>query len=503
MGEFTIRDLAADLRLGLCLRAPDGGDESRVESAHTSDLPHPARYVLPGELVLTNGLWLDEVAPEEWISEVKEAGAVGIGFGLSSEHPAVPERVVAACAASGLPLIEVPEDLSFSLVSEHVHERTTGGATAGLRRQVLRTRRLVERLASGGGHESLLELLGAETGLAASFVGPGGRIIAAAGVEPEPETARLASLAALRRELPCTIADRVSAFGVPTLFPVSTLVVQAPMRDIPDEARLLVEQIAAYGAFEDGRSRALEDARRTMAEEFVALVLADLVGETAFETRVRSLRLDPARPLAPIASDIPIELLHYAAEASGATYALAQLESSQLLLLEDPAPRLPEAIAAAVRAAGAEPVMGCASSAVGARALRRSLVEASAALRLARSRDNGERLVREPEIGSYALLLELLEPNELDAYRNVVLGPLERWDSDHGSALVETLRTFLELGGHWREAAARLHIHHNTLRYRLERVEDLTGRKLSDTDTRVDLFLALAVDARPRSRADD
>ena len=53
------------------------------------------------------------------------------------------------------------------------------------------------------------------------------------------------------------------------------------------------------------------------------------------------------------------------------------------------------------------------------------------------------------------------------------------------------MRTFLETGGRWQETADLLHVHVNTLRNRLERVESLTGRRLDSTPDRVDLWLAL------------
>ncbi len=103
---------------------------------------------------------------------------------------------------------------------------------------------------------------------------------------------------------------------------------------------------------------------------------------------------------------------------------------------------------------------------------------------------------QEPDQGgdavSHALLLNLMEPTAVATYRDAVLRPLEEWDREHDSSLIATLRTFLDLGGRWRQTAEELHVHHNTLRYRLARVEALTGRSLGKTADRVDLYLALA-----------
>jgi DNA-binding PucR family transcriptional regulator len=64
-------------------------------------------------------------------------------------------------------------------------------------------------------------------------------------------------------------------------------------------------------------------------------------------------------------------------------------------------------------------------------------------------------------------------------------------DAGRGGELEATLRAFLDHDGHWSATAGALHIHVNTLRNRLARVAELTGRDVSRTADRVDLFLAL------------
>jgi DNA-binding PucR family transcriptional regulator len=54
---------------------------------------------------------------------------------------------------------------------------------------------------------------------------------------------------------------------------------------------------------------------------------------------------------------------------------------------------------------------------------------------------------------------------------------------------------FLDNAGQWQRAADTLHIHVNTLRHRLARIEAVTGRSMSDMAAQVDFFLALRADA--------
>ncbi|WP_306313942.1 PucR family transcriptional regulator, partial [Streptomyces hydrogenans] len=78
-----------------------------------------------------------------------------------------------------------------------------------------------------------------------------------------------------------------------------------------------------------------------------------------------------------------------------------------------------------------------------------------------------------------------------DAYRATVLGPLLGAGRGSGAMLLETLRTFLAHDCSWARTAAALHLHVNTVHYRVRRIEALTGRDLSRLDHKADLRAAL------------
>jgi purine catabolism regulator len=56
---------------------------------------------------------------------------------------------------------------------------------------------------------------------------------------------------------------------------------------------------------------------------------------------------------------------------------------------------------------------------------------------------------------------------------------------------VRSLDTFIEHNGHWERASAALFCHRHTLRYRMRRVEELTGRDLQSARDRIEFWLAL------------
>ncbi|MCI3271810.1 PucR family transcriptional regulator [Streptomyces cylindrosporus] len=77
------------------------------------------------------------------------------------------------------------------------------------------------------------------------------------------------------------------------------------------------------------------------------------------------------------------------------------------------------------------------------------------------------------------------------AYSHTVLGPLLQPRTSSTAVLLETLETFLGHDGSWARTAEALHLHVNTVHYRIGRIEHFTGRDLSSLRDRLDLWAAL------------
>jgi purine catabolism regulator len=95
------------------------------------------------------------------------------------------------------------------------------------------------------------------------------------------------------------------------------------------------------------------------------------------------------------------------------------------------------------------------------------------------------------DLGTYRLLLSMVEGDVLRAYADSLLAPLDAYDSGHGGELLHSLRAFLEHNARWETAAAELYVHRHTLRYRIRKIEELTGRDLSNSFDRMEFWLAL------------
>jgi purine catabolism regulator len=126
--------------------------------------------------------------------------------------------------------------------------------------------------------------------------------------------------------------------------------------------------------------------------------------------------------------------------------------------------------------------------------LRLSFHEARCALeavRLQNGGGSGEVVASYADLGAFQLLLSLQDDDALLSYCRGVLDPVEAGEGEYGDELLRSLDVFIEHNGHWEKAANALFCHRHTLRYRIRRVEQLTGRDFSNARDRIEFWLAL------------
>ncbi|AUG76392.1 PucR family transcriptional regulator [Kitasatospora sp. MMS16-BH015] len=127
------------------------------------------------------------------------------------------------------------------------------------------------------------------------------------------------------------------------------------------------------------------------------------------------------------------------------------------------------------------------------RELRAALVEAGYALAAGGTGGGkaGTAVGSSGELSSLAALLRGLPGEVTRTFHARLLAPLTAHDRENAVSLLGTLDTFLDHDGSWARTAEALHIHVNTVHYRIRRIEELTGRSLSLLEDRVDLRAAL------------
>jgi sugar diacid utilization regulator len=107
--------------------------------------------------------------------------------------------------------------------------------------------------------------------------------------------------------------------------------------------------------------------------------------------------------------------------------------------------------------------------------------------------DDPSEVLAFEDTGAYRLLLPAMseDPAELQRFYTETVQPLVAYDAQYETDLVQTLETFLECDGNVAGTAQRLYTHRHTVRYRLERVRDLSGLDVGSTDGRERLGLGL------------
>jgi len=307
-----------------------------------------------------------------------------------------------------------------------------------------------------------------------------------------------ATVAALGRGEP---VPGLAAFPIVATGADAWLVVEGDPAGLPAEQRTAVEQAVAFVAIELQRDLAVRESERRFAAELFDLIAAGEAQLAAASARLEAFDLAPRDPLVAVVAEVGDQERGIAAverllREDGVRSATA-VKGVQLVAVL-PWTGDPEGLAGLARrvreALGDGAAVGVGGVAAGVAELRRSLIEAQQACHFARRRPGGFAV--HAEVGSHALLLALQDEGVLRAFRDTLLRPLAEHDARRHTELVRTLERFLESGGAYQATAEALHVHVNTLRGRLARIEALTGRSLADMESRVDFFIAL------RSRAD-
>ncbi|MEU4926078.1 helix-turn-helix domain-containing protein [Streptomyces yokosukanensis] len=526
-----VEHLLGDASLGLrLLWAEDALLRREISGVTVTDLEDPARFVRPGELVLSGLVWWSPDGgtgkAERFVSALKGAGAAALLAGEET-HGSVPDDLVEACVRHRVPVAGVPAHIMFRSITDTVYLRQWGGLS---RHHALpeNTRvRLSRLLAQDAGPYAVLAAAFAHLGGTAAYVfTSSGRTVAATPGAP----------AVSAKEAVALVADGDGVTAALDTHGVSAYERRLLYLPDPDAAppRMLHEVAAVLAHCQEAGARR-PPAGFGAADELGALLAAPAArGDAAVRAALRRCGLpergsyqvivadavarQPGLGEVPLAEGALTEVAGHLVDAGGGGAADVVAEPDGTGGAGERAPavaaavgRLPDGCAFAVisgdLAAGrageawalvADSVPGVVlHGGVGAPAaepegLGGALAQARYALASARSMaPDACRLV---DAGSFTTLDGLLTgvPAEVrTAYSRTVLGPLLEGGRPAIADLLSTLETFLACDGSWARTAQELHVHVNTVHYRVERVERLTGRDLSRLRDRLDLWAAL------------
>jgi len=481
-----------------------------IRAVMTTDLPNPSRYLSGGELVLTGMVW--RRSPGDSVSFVKALVAAGVcalaaGDGISGD---IPDDLTTACQEHGLPLLRVPADIAFATVTEQVIRRLSPVRADDVTDFLGRHRHLVSASTAAGGDSlgGVLELVRQQLSMRCWVISPTGLEIAAnaTALDEEIKTQAIRHYLSGQR-LPYPLAAQgmsvLSAGDATRPRVVNRLIVcDSDVTHWTPQHHQLAGELAALVEAERRRLDAAREATRMAARDLVRMAAADTdPTELAYQLKFTGLPADGALVIVAaqleggLAGPILEDLLHHLPHAS------AVLDQTAFAIVAASPEQVRSAVGSAVALApalGTSPLrIGVSGTATGAPGLRGALDEARHACAMAGMSRERVAIVGEDELTSHVMLLAAVPDGVRRAFRDRLLGPLLAYDRVHRADLVLTLRAFLASSGSWTKCAEELHIHVNTLRYRIQRIEQMTGRDLGRLDARVDLFLAVSLTSAP------
>ena len=496
--------------LGLRLMHSAGAALDRpVGRLVTTDLLEPGRYLNGGEVVLTGLVWRRQPTDSEvFVASMAGRGATTILAG-KAQLGDVPADLLEACRRHEVTLIEVPVEIAFADITEYVAAAGSAETGARLSASLVRQRQLLSSIAAGRSLDELAARISAEIGHDCRVLTPTGRHVVPGPGELDAETVD----AVTRRFLTADRTPAVAAVGEASysLFPVGSglgnrltawvLVIDGDHTTWSGDHVEAVHELCAIAALDRARRDEGRRALRPLVADALALVESG-APHAEVAARLRQAGSHSERPMvvavAELSDDGPSEVALSLLEDVALTVGPAVVAPGRDGLLVGFLPFVPGLPEQLRRAFGRlAPGLQRARLAVGISgettidALAGALEEGRFAQRAAGAARAPVSVVTSDEVASHVLLLATLPDDVRRTYTNRVLGPVLDNDRRSNSELLDTLREFLASSCSWTRTAEAMHLHVNTVRYRIERVEQLTGRDLSRLEDRVDVFLAL------------
>jgi len=510
-------DLVHRPELAISILVPgENALERQVTGVYITDLPDPSRFLSVGDVVLTSGLWASRPGgTEKFVEALARQRVAAVIVGLI-DLGSIPDEVIVACREKGLTLATIAENVSFKSLSEEVAKGQPGSTTGLLARGVRFNRQLADVLGRGGGALGALQLFHEEFSIACWVIDDVGTVVASVGTAPSR-----VHVASVWNEMMNHTGSDVALVPDVEQRPFSSwpvgagpthtaghLVCWGDYRTFSPEVSIVIDALIGALRVELELSGRWRDSHHSHVSELVQVLIDDSVSPGEISARMRLEGLDPQLPTSVVVAEVTDKKFPPAAVLEMA-YRMFSTQSSPVIgcvidgtavLLVSGADTDGEPYEDAVIRLGDEflPFLAGRQLRMGLSDPITGISQLSSGVAIARERltaltGTGPVLLSSASsVQTHRALLNMLGERTRLAYALEVLRPLTAYDNKHGGDLVGTLRAFLDSGGAWVESARQLHLHPNTLRYRIGRIEDLTHRDLSTMADRVDLYLALA-----------
>ena len=221
---ITVRRLAEHKDLGLTLVAGRENADRVISWAHAIELADPTPYLSGGELVMTTGLKMGPTSDEqyEYVARLSAVGVVALAFDTGTNFDRVPDGVLSAGDALGLPILQVPADTPFIAITRAVIDELTADQLRTVQR-VVDQQEIFARATLRDGVPGVVAALSQALSATAVVIGTDGRPLAATGRDTEhviaitAEAARNMRPRSGRRHASRVIADGAGYLTIQTV----------------------------------------------------------------------------------------------------------------------------------------------------------------------------------------------------------------------------------------------------------------------------------------------
>jgi Purine catabolism regulatory protein-like family/PucR C-terminal helix-turn-helix domain/GGDEF-like domain len=510
---LTVQRLLDELELKPAAGA--GSLSNPVRWVHISELEDPTPWLSGGELMLTTGIQLGTAAKQRaFVRRLANHNLAGLGFGTGFDHRKLPKALVDEANKHDFPLFEVPYSMPFIALTEKAFTRLVNEQYEVLQRSLAVQRRLERLVLEERGLDQLTATIAAAAGGTVLVLDGHGELLASRNFRrqlPQAAAVAIRSEAAAHASdghpfVPANAAVAGRALAHPVVSPgggppQAWVVIVRDSGGLGDFERLILQQAVVVVALELMRRRVERETERRLAGDVLAAALAGRLESGELRRRLAPFGIAGDASVLVFSVDDPSTAeatLEAALEEAGCPAVVAPhaVGGRELLCaVIEASERDPiEVASAARRTLGMRRggVRAAASRPAPPEALRRSFHEARCALE-ATALDDGEApdVASWQDLGAFTLLLSLQDDEALRLYCESVLGPIEDGDAEYGGELLRSLEAFIENNGQWERAARDVYCHRHTLRYRMRKIEELTGRDLGRAHDRIEFWLAL------------
>jgi PucR family transcriptional regulator, purine catabolism regulatory protein len=510
-GDYTLGDLLGESQLALELLT--GGQDALLTpliGAHAIELEHPAKWLDSGWMMLTMGVRLRNKPQmqRELIAELQELGASCLGFGVGLSFKSVPPALLDEARRRNFPVVLVPEETQFRDITRAVFHSTVGIESATFQRLSSIQQNLIRAFADVNPLESIVQRLGRLVHSTVAVISLDGEVDVATGTIPVTEIAAglgeqsdfpLAQFDIAEWRL---LAAPVSAGNGPSgrwLVVASrrTAVAQELARAAVQVTAPLVDAILRLSITNQGQDRAirqsvldsaLDDSPETLDVRTLGARIAALGVDfdTDFRTLVLKERphsLDPVHETG--ASEELATWLRSRLESLGARYLLSR-RSTEIVMVVSSGSVL-RVLSEELGRAWPLYVLGVGRQIGSALGIRTSHRDAQIAVRHHTSQSEGTAMWFDDLDVVTQLLAEV--PKERFA---ATAAPIAALLAENPIQL-EALRAYFAMNRDVKAAADSIFLHPNTLRYRLERLEQSLGRSLREPSVTASLYCVLTL----------